>query len=232
MTLDDFIDNMCNTSISNLFIGIEGQVELHPTRRKKLIAHMNMGLRLIHSKFALRRKELIIIARENISLYRLSKEHSMQCGTSALKYIEDTLCDPFEGDLIRVLEVWNEIGMQFSLNEKGVFGSVRVPVYDTIQLTHPQEGQAYSVIYQAASPVMNDTDDGCKEFQLPPILYEALESYVAAKLFKDIGGEGNSVRAQENMAIYEARMMDLELNDLGSTSQIEENTKGDRYGFS
>jgi hypothetical protein len=231
MTLDEFLEDICNTTLSNLYIGVEGQVELHPLNRRKIISHMNMCLKLMHSKLILLKKELIIVAKENVSLYMLDKKHSMKCGTSELKFIDDTWCDAFDNDLIKVLSVHSENGLEFDINKSGSFGSVHMASWNTIQLSHPVEGQGYSIIYQAQTPVLKDGQEGCTEFNLPPMLYEALQSYVAAKIFKDIGGEGNSNRAQENMAIYDLRMMEAMDGDLASTSQITLNEKGARYGF-
>lgn len=235
MHIDEFLENISLGELSNLYIGLEGQVELHPQNRKKLINYTNQGLKAICSRFEIKKKELIIRGKENVSLYYLRKAHSMTNGTSVLKYIDDRSCEPFNDDLIKVLEVRNEIGLQFPLNDVNSNESLFTPAWDTLQITHPVEDQAYFVIYQALHPKLTDEaadgSCGCQDFYLPPTLEEALMAFVASKVYAHMNGEANKATSKEFMATFESKCLEVLAQDLSAESSVASNFKANERGY-
>ena len=231
MNINEFLDNLCLGELSNLYIGQQGLVELHPQNRMKLINYTNQGLKALHSRFVLLKKELIIRGKDHISLYTLSSKHSMKTGTSVVKYIDDTHCDPFNDDLIKILGVYNEIGLQFPMNDVNQTESVHTPSWNMLQIPHPIEGEGYQVIYQALSPVLGDQPDGCQHVDLPPVLEEALTNFVAGKVYSHMNGEANKLTSQEFMGVFEMKCAELVINDLGASSDVPTNYKAIDRGF-
>lgn len=231
MHVREFLDNVCIGELSNLYLGEQGQVELSLQRRRKLIHYMNQGLKILSSRFELIKKELIVRGMDHVSMYPLRKEHSISSGSSKLRFIDDTHCDPFCGGLIKILDVRNEVGKPFPLNDINDSTSLFTPVYDTLQITHPVLNQGYSVIYQAVFPAMGlDTGDCC-EFDLPPMLEEALMAFVAGKVYSSMNGEANKVTSQEHMANFEVRCLEAKGLDMAAESSVASHTRVEQKGF-
>jgi hypothetical protein len=231
MDVADFIEGLCLGELSNLYIGLEGQVELHPQNKAKLIHYMNQGLTALHSRFALRKKELIIVGMERKAVYILDQTYSMTNGKGKFKYIDDTCCEPFQNDLVKIMDVHNEVGIKFLMNVQNNNNSVHTVSWNTLQIPHPVEGQPYFVMYQAKCPKIEADGTGCEDVSLPPTLEEALASFVCAKVYSHMNGEANKLTAQENMANFESKCLEVETNDLGGQSEIYEQTKSEVRGW-
>ena len=231
MHIQEFLDNLCLGELSNLYLGEQGQVELSPLRRRKLIAYTNQGLKALCSRFQLVQKELIIRAKDRVSLYPLRPEHSMTNGTANLKFIDDRMCDAFKGGVIKILGVFNEMGMEFPINDHQRNDSLFTPTFDTLQITHPVEDQGYSVIYQALHPLIVDEDCGCQDFNLPPMLEEALMAFVAGKVYGHMNGEANKAVSQGHMATFEAKCLEAGTLDMSAESAVDSHNKAETKGF-
>lgn len=231
MNVDDFIEQLCLGELSNLYLGEQGLVELHPNRRRKIILYTNQGLKALCSRFQLVKKELIVRGLDHVSLYPLRKEHSMTNGTARHKFIDDRYCDPFEGDVIKILDVFNELGMKFPMNDVEKSESMFTPTYDTLQITHPVLGQGYSVIYQALAPKLSFDSTGCQEFNLPPMLEEALVAFVAGKVYEHMNGEANKATAQGHMATFESKCLEAGNLDMTAESAVPSHNKAEQRGF-
>lgn len=231
MNITDFIEGLCIGELSNLYIGLQGQVEISDQNRRKLIHYTNQGLKMLSSRFELLKRELIVVGKENVTLYPLRMEHSMRCGSSELRFIDDTCRDPFTGDLIKILEVRNSIGIQFPLNDVNHPQSVFTPSWDTLQLPQPIEGQPYFVIYQAKPIVLTPETGDCYDMNLPPILEEALMAYVAGKVYSHMNGDANKMTSQEHMANFEAKCLEAGGKDMTAESSVTSHTKAEDRGF-
>ena len=231
MKVETFLENLCLGDLSNLYIGLEGQVELHPQNRRKLFSYINQGLVALHSRFALLKKEVIIRGLEGVSLYEFDKKRSIAYGTKAPLYIDDTVCEPFDNDFIKVLSVHNDIGVEFPLNNKDLNGSLYTPSWNTLQIPHAIQGAGYFVIYQAKAPVLVDETDNCDEINIPPHLEEALQSFVASKVYSHMNGRENKVTAQEFMAIFEGKCIEVTTQDQASESEVSDVDLTGQRGF-
>lgn len=231
MNINDFIEQICLGELSNLYLGEQGQVELSAMRRRKIIAYVNQGLKTLCSRFQLVKKELIIRGQDHVSLYPLRKEHSMSAGSSKLKFIDDRHCDPFNGGLIKILDVRNEIGLPFPINDINKNESLFTTTYDTLQIPHPVTGQGYFVIYQALHPVIEFEDTGCQDFYLPPMLEEALVAFVAGKVYSHMNGEANKASGVEHMATFDSKCAEAQGLDMTAESAVASHSKAQQKGF-
>lgn len=229
MKLGEFLENISLGELSNLYIGLEGQVELHPQNRKKLVNYTNQGLVTLHSRFALLKKELVIRGKEGVSLYHLDKKYSMSRGDKEHAYIDDTHCEPFDNDFIKVLAVFNDVGAEFPLNNRDLNGSLYTPSWNSLQIPHPIEGAGYFIIYQAKAPVLEDDD--CAEISIPPHLEEALSAFVASKVYSHMNGRENKATSQEFMATFESKCIEVNTTDQASESEVGDKDLTDMRGF-
>lgn len=229
MKLGEFLENISLGELSNLYIGLEGQVELHPQNRKKLVNYANQGLVALHSRFALLKKEVIIRGLEGVSLYHFDKKYSIAYGKQAPLYIDDTVCEPFDNDLIKVLGVYNNLGVEFPLNNRDLNGSLYTPSWNSLQIPHAIQGAGYFIIYQAKAKPLEDDD--CAEINIPPHLEEALAAFVASKVYSHMNGRENKVTSQEFMAVFETKCIEVTTTDQASESEVGDKDLTDMRGF-
>lgn len=232
--LDDFVSTLCLGELSNLYIGEEFLTNdgLSANNKAKLYSYINEGLRSLSARFNLLQKELFLDTKEQIGIYYLRPQFAMSNdeSTEAYKYIMD-LGDPYRGDLVKILEVYNEKGCKVPLDDPSCCYSVMTTSFDSLQFPLVEFLNSYSIIYQAYHPKVGKTGDAVEEINLAPMLQEALKYFVTARFYSFMNGEGPTAKAQENMALYEGKCGEAEMKDSANTSIVTTNTKMYARGF-
>jgi hypothetical protein len=171
---------------------------------RKVLAHLNMGLKELYKRFFLSSKELIVQLYDHISLYKLHSRYAVQNKLSSepLRWIMDSEFDPFQDDILKIEEIFNSDGCKVCLNDLNEPCSLFTPYYDTIQVPMPFKGSIISVHYRATHPLVryNPTMDPKDiDINLPEGLLEALLLYIGYRAVRSQGGEA----AQEGMNYLE-----------------------------
>jgi hypothetical protein len=232
--------------LAGLSIGNEVDGSIGQNHESRVVHLINSGLREIYSRFLLSEKELVIRARAGRSLYTLERVHgdayidSDNPGNEPEKYIVDTLTDPYQEDWIRMLHAYgprtadtdeSEKLPELKINdyeseEPGVF----TPAVGVIQIPEPVEGGLYYFLYQARHPLLG-IGEMTQRVRLPALLYGALESWVAAKIFLSMNGAEHRARGQELENRYEVLCQRALEEDLTLTSLSFQNNKAEARGF-
>lgn len=202
-------------------------------RIPQVILAINGALRDLFSRVHLRESELTVQTLDWKVLYPLRVEHAVTNPTPGLKYILDTPARPYTGDLVKIVSVTNEIGLQLPINDVEDWASVFLPTQDTVQFNHPGAGQVFFVQYQALHPVVKDAGDGILEqdIHIPEALIELLRMKVAYNLISPMAGQEFSIRAQMLDASYESKLaMVVTQNDV-SDQGVSTNTKLHKRGY-
>lgn len=235
MKLGTFLDTLNLGELSNLYLGEEGLTGWSDINRRKVISYMNQGLKALSSKFTLIQRQVVLNTVTGINIYYLRREHAVSNPTvladPSHKYLDDTNCDAFVGDVVKVIAIYKEDGTQMPINEKKRSNSLFTPSFDSIQIPTDLAVGSYAIIYQAVHPMLNNMGDASEEFNLPPELEEALVAFVAWKAFSFIGGQANDIKAAEHKTRYEEICAEVEMKDLNGSSEISENTKLDDNGW-
>lgn len=169
--------------------------------------------------------------------YRLHPQHAVSntdVGNNAPRYISDSASDPFNENLIKILSVVDisaEKPIDLLLNDTADPTAVRTVAYDTLMVKNPMDGQIMEVEYVAAHPSLSIPVDVTETINLVPALHEALELYVAAKVYGAMNGEENRVRALSLMAQYEAVCRLVEEEDILQLTVSDTNTRFTTKGF-
>lgn len=243
MNVKDVFRTLSFGPFSNLALGMDGSGEIAPGSQGKVIEAINAGLLRLHSRFLLLEKELRIQMLTGITNYYLRSDYSQYhcpdeekaetdcCNLTGCRprYIMDSL-DPFQNDVIKVLSVNNSLGMSLPLNDDAAPWSVFTPSVDMIQVPTVISCQALGVTYQARHPKL---ELGILDavVNLPDTLEEALNHYIAYKIYSGMNGPDNSSKGQEYLALYEAVCTEVENRDLVNGSISTTNTRFDRRGF-
>jgi len=205
MTLLDILKDLTYGELAQLRIGdlLAGEPESQPdpVRYEQIISHINLGLKEIYKRFFLRSREIYIQQYEQINTYVLSSKYAQTnvASLEPIKYIMDTVDDPFQDDTLKIEEVYDEAGNKLPLNDITEELSVFTPTYRSIQIPNPNNDNTLSVQYRACHPRIVYTgvgfDPADVEIMLPNSLHEALLYYVANRAFaslnRDQGTEGN-----------------------------------------
>lgn len=236
MLLSELFTNLSYGELSNLSIGGEGSGTIPDAHKARLLGYVNQSLTSIYSRFMLRENEVVVAAYDHITLYPLKKKFAVQDETvlaeGEVKFIEDTSFAPFEEDVVKVLGIYNEEGVEEALNDPLNEHSFYTPATGmdvTIQMPFPQEGNSYFVIYHATHPKLVIGEGGAidlsQQILLPSVLESALQKRVAWHVFSPMNGAEHVSRAQEHLANFEMICFDAEQRDLVSTSRTQVNAK-------
>lgn len=228
MKLGSFLEALSLGELGNLWIGHEGLTGFSEANRRRMLVTIGQGLRALSSRFCLLQREVLLVTVDGRTTYHLRREYAQSNPTvGPSKYLDDSTAEPFVGDLVKILRVYNEQGCEMPLNDEGNCNSLFTPAYDTILIPSALATGTYSIIYQANHPMMLTDHDAQTEFELPPLLEEALTSFVAWKVYSFMGGGGGApdAKAAEHKARYDELCTEFEFKDLGNTSAVPENTK-------
>lgn len=189
MFLQELFDKLAYGEFANIAIGNSESGTITEAAYPKVVSHINSGLLELYKRFVLKKKEFQIVQQTGVSVYYLRPEYvGISGSTSALAYIIENYDDPFDNDLIRVLEVYDELGDVVPLNnprfkDTGVFTTA----FDTLKMTPADPLATLSIICQAAYPkiiITEDFDPESYDLYFPGFIESALLAFVAARMFK------------------------------------------------
>jgi len=234
MKLNDLFARLSYGAFSNLSIGNSGEGTILESAHAKLVLYTNEALLRIHSRFVLKEKALVLETLEAQTNYPLRKEFAEFSGSNALyKYIRDSKLNPFEGDVIKILEVFNSDNESLVLNDKDNPRSLFTPQPDVLQVPDPILYQGLGVLYQARHSLLTAEGDSYldQEIVLPFFLEEALQAFIAHKNFIHMNGQDNTLLGQRYMSDFEGMCQDIEARDLVNNTTSTSHSKLERRGF-
>ena len=157
---------------------------IEPENYHKLIPNINMALLELYKRFPVNRKSVLISVSSGRTNYPLREKYAVSSSIpSSSKYILDTPEDPFKGDILLIEDVVDESGIVLYLNEDTTLYSIYTPVFDTVTIPAPEDGQFLEVGYRAAPEHIPSVGIDPEEYDvlLPPVMLEALLLYVYSK---------------------------------------------------
>lgn len=231
--LSDLYTDLSNEHLSNTAVGGEGSGVIREQDRPKIVGYANEALLRLHSRFVLRQNEVLVKMFEHITQYHLLKKFAQsqqQPETEGFFYIQDLTGEPFEEDVIKVLEVWGSGGYQYALNDPEDRWSLYTPKFNLLQVPYPVKDGALSLVYQAKHPIL-DVQRPEDEIDVPDVLYGALKAFIAYSVFSHMNTQESTAKSQEHLATYEAICAEAIDRDLVNTSISSTNTSFEKRGF-
>ena len=255
-TLRDLLEDLAFGPLNNLAIGGDGKGVIPAHMEARVLSYINRSLLEMYSKFILVEKEVVIRVMLDRTLYPLRKIHAdsfylpgpewsqpaccctpgsdvtevCRCSNSVPKFIADSLAFPFEEDIIRILHVFDEDGIEVPLNDSSDAYSVFTPAPDVLQIPDPIDRTFFAVNYQARHRVLQPGE--CHQKIILPLgLKAALEAHVAYQVFSSMNGQEHTAKAQEYYSRYDLLCTDAEYKDLTLTSMTQDNCKLFTRGF-
>lgn len=202
MKLIDLFTDMTYGDLWNVFLGgfnpTHPESEPDPVKYAQLVAAVNAGLNQLYIEFFLRSEEHYIELNEAQTTYKLHSDYAQTNTASPIpiadRYIMDTATNPFQDNILKIEEVYDEDGVKLPLNDVTEDLSCYTPAYNVIQVPYPENDMTISVQFRATHPRIIYTgvgtfDPSAVEIELPNSLKDSLVYYVASKLMRPMGGE-------------------------------------------
>lgn len=187
MTLLDILKDLTYGELSGLAIGnlLPGEDENQPDPHEyeQVVSHINLALKEIYKRFFLRSVEIDVQQYDQIVTYKLHSDFAVTnvASTEPIKYILDTAEEPFQDDILKIEEIYDEEGNKYAVNDVSDEDSLYTPTFRSIQVPNPSSTRIMSVQYRACHPKITatiDTDPETIEVELPNSLHIALLQYV------------------------------------------------------
>lgn len=243
MKLTELFRRLSYGELSNLALSGEGSGTIISARQPQIIQYTNEALLRLFTRFNLRENDLIIEQFEHITRYPLHAKFAQSvaagAGSSAepYPYIVDLLSEsPFTGDVIKILEVFDDNLRTLPLNDAGNVASLFTPQPDVLQVPHPRDGVPISVRYQARHPVLlTEMPEGeellDQEIDLPFHLEGALQLLIGSYVYGHMNGAENNAQSQVYRADADGICLEIENKDLLNQSSVDSHYKFQMRGF-
>lgn len=173
-----------------------------PLHYAQVMSHIQLGLTELFTRFLLRTDILYVQQYEQIEIYSLTWPYCATnvASTQPYKYVLDSAESPFQDNVLKIEECYNEIGEPLLLNEStkneaGEETSLFTPSFNTIQVPTAVSVNVMEVMYRANHPRLVWTkgiDPATVEIDLPWGLLEALLHYVGMRAYSGINTDNNS----------------------------------------
>lgn len=244
LTINEIFQNLSYGVLQNLALGEEGSGFILETRRPAVVFNINEALDDLHRRFLLSEKILTIRVFDHITSYKIGMENtfsnlgvdydpSMEDPNGP--YIIDSLDQPFQNDMIKILSAFTGSGYELPINDVNSCDSIFTPHGSLIQVPDPSRLTTLVVEYQAHHPKLNydvsDPDTLDQEVELPNVLHSALYAYVAYKSYSNMNTQESSSKAAEHFNMYQGICQNVIEKDLVSESRPTSDIKFLRGGW-
>lgn len=230
MNVTDLYEDLSYGELSSLAMAVEGAGTIQEEKRPTILRYANDALVLLYTRFVLKQSDVLIEQHEHITNYHLIERFTESHGADdePYLYIKDLAGEPFKGNVVKILKVFDIHGTELYLNDANQTGSLFTPQDTVLQVPNPKAGKPLNVLYQAFHDKLRRDED---EIILPLSLHNAFRCYVAYKVFSAIGTQEATAKAQEHLGNYEAQCVLATEKDLVNTSVSETNTRFEKRGW-
>lgn len=202
MKLGAFLRKLSNTTLRNLGV-TEGtaQRSLNDEYREEIIEYINAGLLELFNKYQLKVDAFFLELQEGKSRYELTSEHDMTNWHEPARemYIWKDSVGSFKDDLVKVLLIRDNCGVEIPLNDPNNLFSIYTPEFNVLEVPVHFPRQVITVDYQAKHPIVSEDTD---EIRLPDSLYDVLAYYVAMQACSNMNSESSVANANKYAQLY------------------------------
>lgn len=217
MLLGDLFTSLSFGDLSNLSMSEDGSGLIAAKDQNKLTNYTNKALVELYTRFAHKVDYVTLTLEADKTVYALQTEYGV---SNLAKVLGVILTDPDTGaehDLM--------------INDSNLKCSIKTLTYDTLHIKEPIEGATLTLECQMLHAPLSIPADLSEEITLVPILNDALESKVAAKVYYSIGGQDALAKAQGLDAQYERVCQMVEDKDMLQNSQSNLTSAFNKNGF-
>lgn len=233
MNLSELFQDLSFGELSSLALADSGTGLITDAGKERVIRFANDALLKLYGRFVLKQNDVVIELSESITNYHLLKEFAQsQSGISAQTtlYIQDTVEEPFQEDVLRIMSVFSDAKGELPLNDENDHRSVFTPQPLVIQVPDVKVGNALSITYQS-KPELLTLADLTQEVPLPRVLHSAMRSWIAYRAFAQINTQEAVGIAQMHQQAYEGECAEVVDRDLLGQSVSQANKRFRQNGW-
>lgn len=231
--LTELYKSLALTVLNNTSVVTDDKKDIEPDKKEYILEFINEGLTRLHSRFPLKTENVFVEMREGRTEYPLLKRYSFMGFDPELAqypFIMDSVTNPFEENVIKILMVYDSLGERRGLNDNHNPHGLFTPRPDTLQCIRPRHCEVLTVTYQAKHPTLSVAGEN-QEVDLPDSLLPALKYWVAYSYYTGLNTAESTSKAAEYLQMYESICGEVKDYDLGSSSESNTNTLFERRGW-
>jgi len=197
-----------------------------------IVSYINLALIALFKRFLLRTGEVIVQQHPSLIRYPLRSQYAASNATSTelIKYIMDSDEHPFQDDILKIEQVFSELGEEYIINDSKQPYPIFTPTHDTVIMVPTGEiPQAVSVIYRARHPAISmdaSFDPFTTMLNIPEYILDALYARVGAYAYKGVSADDTEASASRSyMVQYESECQRLEIEFVAPN----DNEESDRF---
>lgn len=218
MLLSEIKEYLAYGELSQLHVG---EFLTDNTHLPKLITNVNLGLIELHKRFPVKTSEVVVQLWDHISEYTIhsskAQSNKPEGANEWAYYVQDSIYYPFRDDILQILQVFNEDGMEIPLNDENLQYSVFTSGHNVIHHPYSDNENVITLIYKCIAPKIALDSDDTVEVDIPASMTEALLNYVAYRTFAGINM--NSAETVNYYAKFEASC--ALINNMGLTHRSQ-----------
>lgn len=214
MKLQEVFDQLTTGEFSQLSIGGAGVGVINESNYQSVVNHVNLALTQLYKRFNLKTGHLQLELQPGQETYTLHSSFAVQGkrSTQPVRYIKDTVAEPFLDNILKVEQVIGDVG-ELPLNDANNTLSVTTPSDRVLRVPGIYEGML-TVVYRANHPKLlvgqGFFDPARVNLELPETHLVPLLWYVASRVHGPIGMGSEFNASNTYFAKYEASCQELE----------------------
>lgn len=204
MQLSQIFEMLTTGELAQVFVGGATQGEITEANYRTMGNHVMLGLTSLYKRFNLKQGRINLQLQEDQTTYPLHSRYAVQGKRSLepVRWIQDTSDEVFMDDILKILSVTGDAGVEFPLNDYTDCYSVMTPTMETVRV--PLDVVNYTtgtpeiwktanllITYQANHPAivppLGFFDPQLTVVELPQSHVQALLYYVASRVNNPIG---------------------------------------------
>lgn len=227
MKLQEVIDQLTGSELSQLSIGGQSQGVINENNQLIVVNAINLGLSNLHTRFNLKEGKLKLLLIPGKYQYILKSAYALNNSESRenVRYIEGD----FEDDLAKVEAVFTENDYELELNTRRNYSCstpnttvlvVPAPIVDQdMGIPSYLQTDALNIVYRANHPKIVSDEFGVFDFEkievdLPYPYLEPLLYFVASRVHHPMGMQADSQMGASYYAKYDQACQRLQMSNV------------------
>lgn len=177
MKVQDIIDDLQAAEFSELAIGDSAFTETNTPRYLKLI---QSALTELHVQFLIRQEELVIQPLEGLVDYSLHPDHADTSEAEAIKFIVDSVYQPFNWEPLQILGAYDELGNEIPINAPNHICGIYVSTPRSVMIPATITARQISLVCRANHTALTGLTD---DINIPTTMRNALVWFIASRIW-------------------------------------------------
>lgn len=245
MKLQSIFDQLTSGEFSQLNIGGAGQGVIDDTNMDKVVAHINLGLTDLFTRFELKSGTVILKLLMGQTTYPMTSKRAVSKYRTTIPampdpYIMDSTAAPFRDDVLLMERVYTDGDFELPLNRLDTSNSLLTSAMDRLEVPQAIVNKSLAlpkvlitnnlrIVYRANHPTLDINAGGFDperlDIELPQSHFTALMYFVASRANNPVGlgqefNAGNTYAAKYEAECARLKMDGMEIQQRGNDAKF------------